>query len=129
MFMSMSDEEEDDETNDTGDKTEYARMSVRDAWQLITSKLGRHNYGVIPVHKRSKVKQVLLKWRNPQPSVSVKHISNAISSSTEFNSNALESSCYVDGFRIVQNHSGAIYAGKRWFCRVWSLKYHRFLPY
>lgn len=106
--MYMSDEDDDPHNDDRSGGG--ARMTVRDAWQKITSNLGRHNYEMLPVHKRSKVKQTLLKWRNPQPSVSIKHISNALS--VEFNSDYLESSCFVDGFRIVQNYTGDIYAGE-----------------
>lgn len=101
----MSDEFDDNDDNSPDSGT--GRMSVRDAWQLITSKIGRHHYGVIPMSKRSKVKDCLMRWRNPNPSVSVKHISNALN---EFNAASLESSCFVDGFRIVQNCRGEIFA-------------------
>lgn len=117
MFMSEEDDDGDDDAQDGS-----TRMSVRDAWQLITSNLGRHNYGVIP-HKRSKVKQCLIKWRNPNPSVSVKHISNALSA--EFSGhNALESSCFVDGFRIVQSFSGEVFAE---FCLIFAYGSRSFL--
>lgn len=119
MFMAVDFDDEDSCDSGSGSGV---KMSVRDAWQQITSTLGRHHYGVIPMHKRSKVKECLIKWRNPNPSVSIKHISNAIN--VEFNGDALESSCYVDGFRIVQNCRGEIFAE---FCLVFAYGSRSFL--
>jgi len=102
------------------------KMTVRDAWQLITSNLGRHNYGVTPAHERSEVQHVIFTWHNPNPSVSIKHIANTVTSEDDshFNCDVLESSCYVDGFRIVQNRSGEIFAE---FCLVFAYGSRSFL--
>ena len=113
----FSDEEDDSNSHNKKDK-----LTVRDAWQLITSNIGRRLYGVLPQQKRIEVKQILLKWRNPNPSVSVKHISNRVS--MELGSDALESSCFVDGFRIVQNVHGDIFAE---FCLIFAYGSRSFL--
>lgn len=112
----------DDEVNDESDNESATKMSVRDAWQLITSNIGRHHYGDIPMYKRNKIKKCLIKWRNPNPSISVKHISNAIT--PEFNGDAMESSCFIDGFRIVQNYCGDIFAE---YCLIFAYGSRSFL--
>jgi hypothetical protein len=85
---------------------------VRNAWLTMTE-TPSYSYGTSTHTKKHSTSQVLFSWRNPSPSVSIKHLSN----NGNIPSESMELSCYIDGFRIVQYSNGEI---KAEFCLSFS---------
>ena len=65
------------------------------------------DYG-LSSHKKKLIK-VLYQWRNPSPSISIRHVANDDALFSDIPGDTLEISCYMDGFRLVQ-YTGEIKA-------------------
>lgn len=90
-------------------------IQVRNAWLSVTETPSYSLGASIHSRKRATL-QVLFTWRNPNPSVSIKYLSND-GNLPEVPSESMELSCYIDGFRIVQYTNGEI---KAEFCIAFS---------
>jgi hypothetical protein len=77
---------------------------IRQAWLAITEQPS-YSYGTSPHSRHHPTSEVLFAWRDPSPSVSIKHVSD-----DDGLSESIELSCSIDGFRIVQKTNGEIKA-------------------
>lgn len=84
------------------DTENYAQQShiIRNAWIALTENSSYDEYALST--RKKKVINVLYRWRNPSPSISVRHIGSSDESNGSFSGDSLEMSCLIDGFRIVQ---------------------------
>jgi hypothetical protein len=83
------------------DTENYAQQShiIRNAWISLTE---NSSYELALSTRKKKLLNVLYQWRNPSPSISVRHVANSDDNSGTLPGDNLEMSCFIDGFRIVQ---------------------------
>jgi hypothetical protein len=90
-------------------------IQVRNAWLSVTE-TSSYSFGISNYSARPLVSTILFQWRNPNPSISIKYLSND-GNLPDVPSESMELSCYVDGFRISQYSNGEI---KAEFCLAFS---------
>jgi hypothetical protein len=106
---------------------ENLAAQVRSAWITLTE-TPSYSYGASAHTKKHSTSEVLHIWRNPSPSVSIKHLSND-GSLPDVPSDSMELSCFIDGFRIVQYSNGEIKAEFCLYFSYGSLSYYSWKSY
>jgi hypothetical protein len=92
---------------------ENRSLQVRQAWLTLTDRPS-YAFGASVHSRHHTTSEILFTWRDPSPSVSIKHVSDDEEAGL---SESMELSCYLDGFRIVQKTNGEL---KAEFCVAFS---------